>query len=254
LADHLKILKPCIDYLYNKNNDIEGHRIRIGGKTNYEFSERTSLGGYIAYGTKDEAIKYGIEVDHLINRKPWTTLHIERRYDVEPLDVVDEANRKTLSFRQQPDMALLQNPTSLLITTSAYNVTWYGAFPKIGFTHEKFQPLFPFGYLEQPNQNTDIIEDFKTSEFVFETWLSRDEQFIVENNIRHSLGTLSAPIFIFQYRLGVSNLLGSQLDDHKFSLRMIKTLGMGLLGKSLYTIKGGYIPTTLPFPLLQNHI
>ena len=29
---------------------------------------------------------------------------------------------------------------------------------------------------------------------------------------------------------------------------------MGLFGYSRYTFEGGYIPTTLPYPLLQNHI
>ncbi|MDA0194324.1 MAG: DUF5686 family protein [Bacteroidetes bacterium] len=237
------------------NNDIEGHRMRIGGKTNYEFNERTSLGGFIAYGTKDKAIKYGVEVDHLISRKPWTTLHIERRYDVEQLGVVDEANRKNFIFSAAARFGTLAKPHFLTQNSiSIQRDLIRGLTQKISFKNEKFQPLFPFGYLEQPNQSNDIIEEFKTSEFEFETRLSRDEQFLMENNIRHSLGTLSAPTFIFRYRLGINNLLGSQFNYHKFSLRMIKTVGMGLLGRSLYTIEGGYIPTTLPFPLLQNHI
>jgi len=95
------------------NNDIEGHRFRIGGKTNYKFNERTSFGGYVAYGTRDESVKYGAEIDHLIAKKPWTSLHIERRHDVEQLGVVDEAERKNFIFSAAARFGTLAKPHTL---------------------------------------------------------------------------------------------------------------------------------------------
>ncbi len=39
-------------------NEIEGYRFRVGGKTNYDFSKKLKLEGFVAYGTKDETFKY----------------------------------------------------------------------------------------------------------------------------------------------------------------------------------------------------
>lgn len=238
------------------HNDIEGHRVRIGGKTNYLLNEQISFGGFIAYGSRDKNVKYGAWLDHLIAKKPYTALHIERRYDIEQLGVADEAVRKNFIFSAAARNGDLAKPHFL--TTNSISVErdlLRGLTQTVQFNNQNFRPLFPFGYLDPTDQlNAGVAEEIKTTEMVLETKLSRDEQFILENNIRHSLGSLDAPTITFRYKLGVSNLLGSQFNYHKFSLRISKKVGMGLLGKSLYTIEGGFIPTTLPYPLLQNHI
>lgn len=242
-------------YTYAHNN-IEGHRIRIGGKTNYLLNERISFGGFVAYGSKDKNVKYGAWFDHLLAKKPYTALHIERRHDIEQLGVADEAVRKNFIFSAATRIGELAKPHFL--TTNSVSIErdiLRGITQTIQFNNQNFRPLFPFGYIEQTDQiNPAVAEEIKTTEMVLETRISRDEQFILENNIRHSLGALSAPTITLRYKLGVSNLLGSRFNYHKFSVRISKKVGMGLLGTSLYTVEGGYIPTTLPYPLLQNHI
>lgn len=56
--------------LFNYNN-YEGFRLGLGGNTNYKFNDRLSLNGYVAYGFKDEAFKYGGGFDYLVN-KPYS--------------------------------------------------------------------------------------------------------------------------------------------------------------------------------------
>lgn len=52
-------------------NDYEGFRLGIGGGTNYKFNENIYLNGYIAYGFKDKAFKFGGGIDWLVN-KPYS--------------------------------------------------------------------------------------------------------------------------------------------------------------------------------------
>src|SRR5690606_2690587 len=40
------------------NNNVEGHRFRLGFRTNVDFSRKWVARGYLAYGTKDEMFKY----------------------------------------------------------------------------------------------------------------------------------------------------------------------------------------------------
>lgn len=52
-------------------NDYEGFRLGLGGGTNYKFNENIYLNGYVAYGFKDEAFKFGGGIDWLVN-KPYS--------------------------------------------------------------------------------------------------------------------------------------------------------------------------------------
>jgi len=65
-----------------KLNNYEGLRLGIGGLTNEEFSEKFRVGGYIAYGTKDKTIKYGINTGLLLDRDSNTWLNANYTDDV----------------------------------------------------------------------------------------------------------------------------------------------------------------------------
>jgi hypothetical protein len=65
-----------------KINNYEGLRLGIGGLTNEDFSEKFRVGGYIAYGTKDETIKYGINTGLLLDRDTNTWLNANYTDDV----------------------------------------------------------------------------------------------------------------------------------------------------------------------------
>lgn len=65
-------LKTLIKY-----NNYEAFRLGIGGHTNDKLFKRYKLGGYIAYGFKDEAIKYSLGASARVNlkKKAWVNLY-----------------------------------------------------------------------------------------------------------------------------------------------------------------------------------
>jgi len=65
-----------------KINNYEGLRLGVGGLTNEDFSEKFRFGGYIAYGTKDETIKYGLNTGFLLDRGTNTWLNANYTDDV----------------------------------------------------------------------------------------------------------------------------------------------------------------------------
>lgn len=65
-----------------KVNNYEGLRLGIGGLTNEDFSENFRLGGYIAYGTKDKTVKYGVNTGFLLDRDTNTWLNANYTDDV----------------------------------------------------------------------------------------------------------------------------------------------------------------------------
>jgi len=65
-----------------KLNNYEGVRLGLGGITNEDFSDKFRFGGYLAYGTKDGAFKYGINTGVLLNSETDTWLNLQYTDDV----------------------------------------------------------------------------------------------------------------------------------------------------------------------------
>ena len=65
-----------------KVNNFEGFRLGIGGLTNEDFSDKFRVGGYIAYGTKDNKIKFGVNTGFLLKRDTNMWLNAEYTDDV----------------------------------------------------------------------------------------------------------------------------------------------------------------------------
>ncbi len=66
-------------------NDIEGWRLRAGGRTYFSRNDRWRIEGYGAYGFKDQKFKYGISGKYLIDRKSRLIASAGNRRDVEQL-------------------------------------------------------------------------------------------------------------------------------------------------------------------------
>src|SRR5690606_1019071 len=57
-----------LEYAYHQNN-WEGNRFRLGGRTTGGLSEKTYLEGYLAYGTRDQELKYYLRAAQSLNGK-----------------------------------------------------------------------------------------------------------------------------------------------------------------------------------------
>ncbi len=66
-------------------NDIEGFRLRLGGRTYFTPNDRWRIEGYGAYGFKDTKFKYGISGKYLADRKSRLVISAGNRRDVEQL-------------------------------------------------------------------------------------------------------------------------------------------------------------------------
>ncbi|NJK87749.1 MAG: hypothetical protein HC906_19030 [Bacteroidales bacterium] len=73
-----------------QNNDVEGNRFRIGGRTNQFFSQYRMFEGYLAYGSKDNNLKGSLKAEQFIMKKSWTKIGIYFRHDLEHVGALDE--------------------------------------------------------------------------------------------------------------------------------------------------------------------
>ena len=241
-------------FLY-ANNAVEGHRFRLGFRTDPGFSRKWIFHGYGAYGTRDQEFKYGGGMDYIISRKPWTMAGISYTKDLERLGVSAETiGPNTLfgafsrfgAFRR----AYWQEDISAYFKRELVK----GLTGSVQIRHRDFIPLFPFAYRTNPNAGIDspLKNSFDITELNFETRLARKETFLQNDNERISMGNGNSPAFTLRYTVGIKNVLGGDFNYQKFSLNVKHSFRAGFLGRTYYNLTLGYIPSTLPYPLLYT--
>jgi hypothetical protein len=241
-------------YAYAFNN-VEGHRLRLGIKTDEEFSRRWILSGYGAYGFKDRAFKYRVGVDHIFSRKPWTIGGIQYQYDIERLGLTREtiggntifgAFSRYGNFRR----AYMQGDASLYLKREIAK----GLTHQIVLRNRTFDPLFPFLYRTDLSQGekSPVSSFYRTTELEFETRLAHRETFLQNNNERISLGNGNAPIVSIRYAIGLKGMLGGDFYYHKLRLNVKQSFRLGFVGRTTYEANLGYIPSDLPYPMLYT--
>lgn len=250
-------------YLFSfARNDVEGNRIRLGFKTNYEFSNRWILEPYVAYGDKDGKFKYGATVDYIVSRKPWTQVGTSYSHDLNQVALLSEnynyaKNNLFAAFARfgrinRNRRAFMQNRWTTYISSDILkNVN-----AKIQFDYWTFDPLYRFGYQENAHSN-HIKRGFNTAEFEGEIkWSPGVIQLQSENkNKPVSVKSSSVfPVFHFHYTLGIKGVMNSDFNYQKFIANVSQKLKLGIFGKGDYTITAGYIPSKVPYPILENHL
>ncbi len=243
-------------YLYSyANNTIENHRFRLGIKTSPGFSRQWSLGAYSAYGTRDKKVKYGLDIAYLPSRLPWTQINLHHSYDLSQIGIVPEEDKEIYLFHAAAlfgdlTRAYYYNRSAITLLRQLP----FGVMTKVGLRREYAQPLFEIHYPDVKNEGVSPITSYTTTEAGFEVRFARDESFVQKNNRRVSLGMGKWPVFLVKYTLGVEGALGGHYDYQKINASIDQRLKMGVFGKSIYTLSGGYIFSQLPYPLLNIHL
>jgi hypothetical protein len=243
-------------YLYSyANNTVENHRFRMGIKTNPNFSRKWSLRAYSAYGTRDKKVKYGLDVEYLPSRLPWTQINFHHSYDLSQIGIVPEEDKEIYFFHAASlfgdlSRAYYYNRSSFTILRQLP----FGVMTKVGLRHEQAQPLFEIHHPQVKNESVPPISSYTTTEAGFEVRFARDESFVQKNNRRVSLGMGKWPVFLVKYTLGMEGPLGGNYNYHKINASIDQRMKMGVFGKSIYILSGGYIFSQLPYPLLNIHL
>ncbi|MCB2411196.1 DUF5686 and carboxypeptidase-like regulatory domain-containing protein [Hymenobacter lucidus] len=248
-----------VAYSYNWNN-VEGNRLRLGLRSTPNLSPDWLAQGYLAYGTRDGEFKYGLSADRILNRRNWTVVSLKHSYDLDLVALLDndialESPLFEVAARFgniKPLLPLWREVTSVTAQTDLFhNFT-----QKVTLRHQRFDPLYNFAYYTSPAQTPEspTAHRFQLSEVVFESRYAPDEVQIQNQNHRTAVGIRKWPVFTARYTLGLNDVLGSDFKYHKFNFALTHSLPLGQLGRTEYTLDAGYIPSTVPYPVLKAHL
>ena len=259
-------------YLYSyAYNNIEGHRPRLGLRTNARWHPRWLLQGYIAYGTKDKEFKYNAEINYIFSPKRWGVIGIQSNEDLDLLaiDRTDYGTQNLTNYFTNPTLFMVASRFGSLLgfgdLLRPYRHTirraWigYDILPSVNqkflFQNRTVIPLFDFGYYQQGKEQTaaNLKDRFTVTEFVGETTIFIGATIGSYGNRRTLLGS-KKPIVRFRYTLGLSGVLGGEIAYQKMEGSFEHNVRLGSLGRTRYKISVGYVPSLVPYPLLINHL
>jgi len=236
-------------------NPIEGDRLRMGGRTSNKFSTRLMLDGYIAYGLKDNVVKWKGGGQYFLTKRPWQHVGLYFTRDLEQLGMPDNFfsrdNMFTTFLRRTPPIKLIM----VHEWKAHWEREWYpGLSNRLQYTRRYILPVKGFEFYRSPEGalDTTAVSSMTSSEFSFKTRFAHKERFLFGEFIRTSLGT-RYPVIEAEYGIGIKGFIGGGYDYHRFKLSVYDKVMLSGLGYLRVKVEAGKYWGKLPYPMLAVH-
>ncbi len=238
-------------------NEVEGLRLRTGGRTYFGQNDPWRIQGYLAYGFKDDKFKYGLTGMWLLNRKNRLVLSGGNRRDIEQIgasltttnDILGRSFASSALFTSGSNGKLTNiNLTSVALQIEpAKNLTFQAGFSYR--TLESASPTFSLAYYTDLTQQK-IKSDITQSELNFQidyTPRRKTSGYGVE---RHIVDSPFPRVFV-NYSQGLKGVLNSDFDYEKIQLYYKQPMNIGGLGRLDVITELGKTYSYIPLGLMS---
>ncbi|MCD7938512.1 MAG: DUF5686 and carboxypeptidase regulatory-like domain-containing protein [Tannerellaceae bacterium] len=238
-------------------NAIEGNRFRVGGTTTVKFNDRFFLDGYLAYGTRDDKLKYDIIAEYSFIPKqdyrksfPVHSLRFEYLYDINQLGQQYAFTNKDNIFIawkwHQDDRATYLRKAELTYSHESWNGFSY--FGVLRNYKEYSTPYAAFDRIE-PEGAIRPMNDYQMTEFEIRLRYAPNEKFYQSRNYRYPI-TLDAPVFTLSHTIAGKGVLGSDYTYNRTEFGIQKRFWFSAWGYLDMYGKAGKVWNEVPYPLL----
>ena len=238
-------------------NEVEGVRLRTGGRTYFGRNDLWRLQGFLAYGFKDDKFKYGISGKWLVNKKNRLIISGGNRRDVEQigasLTTSTDVLGRSLASSSVVGTGSNDKLTSINLTSLALEIEpWRNLVFRLGGNYrtlESASPTFSLDYFDPESESgiSSEIKQFETS-FTMSYFPKRKMTgFGVE---RHEANDDFARLFA-QISLGDKNILNSDFTYTKLQFSYRQPWQIGGFGRLNTTIEAGKTFGEVPLGLLS---
>jgi len=238
-------------------NEVEGNRIRTGGRTYFNQNDIWRLEGFVAYGFRDQKFKYGISGKWMLDKKNRLIISGGYRQDVEQIGASLTTSTDVLgrSFASSSVVGTARNDKLTNISLSTFSVELEPLknliFSLSGTyrTLESASDTFSLDY-NDPESPTGISSEIKQYETAFSVSAfpgRKKTGFGVE---RHDAND-DYPRMFAQISLGDKNLFGSDFNYTKLQMSYIQPWLAGGFGRLTTTIESGKTFGKVPLGLLS---
>ena len=239
------------------SNEVEGLRLRVGGRTYTSARDKWRLQGYTAYGFKDDKFKYGLSGKWMVDSKKRIILSGGNRRDVEQIgasltttnDVLGRSFASSSLFSSGSNGKL----TNINLSTIAVeieplkNITF-----QLGFSYrtlESASPTFSLDYYTDASLTT-TRSDVKQAESNIQIDYTPGKKTIGFGVERRDVDNPYSRFFV-NYSSGVKGLFNSDFDYQKLQLYYKQPIIIGPLGRTNITMEVGKTFGQVPLGLLS---
>lgn len=239
-------------------NQMEGLRLRAGGNTMISLSDRFQLGGYIAYGTKDNKFKYQANLVYSFISKQESLWEYPRKLfsltyasdlNIPGQNLLDMQRDNFLqSFTRTPTNNMSLQKIGLLTFESenSRNLSY-----KIGgkITYDK--PMGVVKYLKSVNlTDTSFVDNITSADLILSFRYAPGERFIQVKEKRVAIRRAVIEVDV-SYRKGIKGLFGANYKYDVVNLNLFKRFSLPVNSGQIDTyLSAGKIWGQVPFPLL----
>ena len=235
-------------------NQYEGFRFGAAAETNEKLAWWFSIGGKVAYGTRDKRLKYGGHLKFNLNYRKDAWLKF--KYDN---DVVETAGFR---FLDKPPITSSEIFRSFLIAEKdimeekALELQFPALrYVKINTYLSQANRLVTsdYRYVVSTPEGDQQVDNFPITETGVLLRYAHKEKFLeTPRGNRLSLGT-SYPVLYTNIRVGLP-VLGGEYEYTKVEAKITKTFVSKSLGDTKIALAGGWADRSLPYPLLYAGI
>ncbi|MET1055772.1 MAG: DUF5686 family protein [Pedobacter sp.] len=240
-------------------NNLEGFRLRLGGRTTTDFSTRWYLAAYGAYGFRDEKFKYYGSAAYSLNNKsiykfPQSFIRVSYQRDVD----VPGDESKTVVPEDNIVSSFRRGVNNQFIYSQFYRAEYMQEYANhfsfnLGFKRWTQTPAGTLVY-ESYNSNNQLVrtDHITSAEFNLELRYAPHERFYQGKTFRER--TIEKyPVFDLNISSGMKGAFGGQYEYQSFIGTIDKRFYLSQFGRSDVRLEGGYINGKVPFPLLDIH-
>jgi len=245
-----------VNTFYSFNN-VEGFRLRLGGRTTPELSKRFYFETYGAYGFKDEKWKYFFSGTYSLNNK--SIYSFPQNYIRGSFQRDTKIPGQELQFVQEDNFLLSfkRGENNMLLYNDFYRLDYVKEFENhfsysLGLRKWTQKPGGSLVYNNMENNMLNSIDQITTSEVTLSLRYAPNEKFYQGKIYRVPIID-KYPIFNLRYTAGLKGVLDGQYNYHNLMGSIDKRFYLSQLGYSDVTVEGGYIFGKVPFPLLDIH-
>ena len=239
-------------------NDVEGMRLRFGGRTYSGQNDPWRIEGYGAYGFKDHKFKYGILGKVLIDPRSRFIVSAGNRRDVEQLGTSltnsTDVLGRSLASSSVINVGDNDKLSSISLSTISFEMEPLKNFTvRVGANYRKIEPASPTFSLDYYVDEERTIVDSEINQTEISTILSFSpgrevSGYGVERNV---VNGGDFPTIFLNYSLGIKDIFKSDFNYKKLQLFYDQPILIGGFGRSNFSLEAGKTYGAVPLGLLS---
>jgi len=238
-------------------NPVEGSRFRAGGRTTTDFSRKTTLDGYLAYGTRDHDFKYNAGITYSLTPRTIYQFPVKSVRLSYQKDIVLPGQEYRFSYRDNFFLSFTRGENDKFLMNNTLRFEFLNEYENhfsylLGYNFTRQQPLGSLSFDYDGDATTpDNVNSINISETFLNLRYAPNETFYQQKLYRDRFPN-KYPVIQLNTAFGVKALY-NDYEYLRLQMNISRRFYISIIGYTDVALEAGKIFGTVPYPLLFIH-